>query len=1487
MLDRRLNRVPIGVVGELYIGGAGLARGYSGAPELTAARFVPNPFGDPGTRLYRTGDLVRLLDDGRLAFVGRTDGQVKIRGFRIEPGEIEAALRRQPSVKEAVVVVSADPSAGKRLVAYVVPFEGGDAALDDVKVALRTTLPDYMIPAAFVALDALPLTPNGKVDRGALPAVESGRSAIAPLVAPRTALETRIADVWRDVLKAPAIGVHDNFFDLGGHSLQLIQVHSRLRGIVDRPLSMMDLFRFPTVDALAGYLSGDAALPAVAAPLASPRSETGRAGAGAIAIVGMAGRFPGAKSVGEFWRNLCDGVESVQFFTDDQLRAAGVDPSLLSDPRYVRARAALDDVDLFDAPFFRYTPREAESIDPQHRLFLECAWEALEAAGHDPAAFDGRVGVYAGAGGGDYAAWLRRNPQFVSSIGGLQTLLGTGRDFLPTRVSYKLNLRGPSINVQTACSTSLVAVHLACRALIGGECDMALAGGAALGVVQTAGYIYEEDGILSPDGHCRPFDARAKGTVPGSGVGIVVLRRLEDALADGDPIVAVIKGSAINNDGSEKIGYTAPAVKGQAEVIAAAHAAAGISATSISYVETHGTGTTLGDPVELTALTQALHGAGAPARSCAIGSLKSNMGHLDAAAGVAGLIKTALALQHRQLPPTLHFTNPNPDIDLDRGPFYVSSTLADWTAGPQPRRAGVSSFGIGGTNAHVVLEEAPPRESSGRSRRWKLLPLSARTPEALNSAAANLRRHLEAHPDLDLADVAHTLQIGRRAFDYRRAIVCADRLGAIEALTLAEAERAASGAAVGADRPVVFMFPGQGSQYPGMGRDLYEEEPVFRGEVDRCAAILQPLLALDIRELLYPATGMTDRAAVDLRQTAVAQAALFVTEYALARLWMHWGVRPHAVIGHSLGEYVAAAVAGVFSLDDALALVAARGRLMQTISAGSMLAVPLSEGDLQRHLDDTMSIAAVNAPALSVASGPSDAIDALQERLTAQGAPGTRLNTSHAFHSPMMSPILEAFRHELRGVRLQAPTIPCISGLTGTWITDAQATDPDYWVRQLRQPVRFGNGIRELLGSSAGGGVFLEVGPGRTLASLTKAQGISSPVSLSSLPRPGDSETASERILSTLGRMWTEGIVVDWRRLTAGETRRKLPLPSYPFERRRYRVEPSGPAAPTKTSDDRRRAPFDQWFYAPSWSQSVARHPRPDADARWLVFTDDSGVGDGLIGALAAAGRRIVAVQPGARFTVVADDRYSIDPGSQADYCTLIDALRARGHVPDRVVHLWTVSGEPAAIDEAARIARAFYSPVFLARALGRFLGERRKPIEIAVVTSGAHDVLGDESLDPVGAMAVGACKVIPLEYPNLTCRAIDVDPPRGAAAAARVAGDILKEIDGGAPDVTVAYRNHRRWTQAVARLGADAFAAEPRLRKGGVYLVTGAFGASAWRSRSGSRASGRRRSCCWGARRFHRVRSGQAPTPSSSRCCGNSARSRRWAATYSSCRRT
>jgi amino acid adenylation domain-containing protein len=872
----------------------------------------------------------------------------------------------------------------------------------------------------------------------------------------------------------------------------------------------------------------------------------------AIAIIGMAGRFPKARNLAEFWCILREGVDAITFFDEDELDHSGFGRT---HGNYVKARGLLEDADKFDAQFFGINPKEAEIIDPQQRVFLEAAWEALEDAGYDTQREERPIGVFAGMSMNTYMlSNLVSNPELVELVGGYHMMLANDKDFLPMRVSYKLNLRGPSLNVQTACSTSLVAVCLACQQLLSYQCDMALAGAVSITFPQKKGHIFQEGGIASTDGHCRAFDARAQGTVAGEGAGVVVLKRLSDAIADGDDIHAVIKGFALNNDGSLKAGYTAPSEDGQAECIALAQAIAGIDPETIEYVMTHGTGTPLGDPIEIAGLTKAFR-AGTQAKGfCALTSVKTNIGHLDAAAGIAGLIGAVLALKHKQIPPSLYFEQPNPKIDFANSPFFVNTQLREWKRGKSPRRAGVSSFGIGGTNSHVVLEEWPEDKARPEAVEPRLLVLSAKTATALNRAGSQLADFLRQNSKRSLADIAFTLQVGRREFTHRLCLVARHREEAVEILDGAGGQRLLTGEAGEGNVPISFLFPGQGSQQVNMGRELYQKWKSFRQAVDECSDLLRPHLEEDLRALLYADGSAAEAARLKLQETRITQPALFVTSYAMARLWEHVGIKPETMIGHSIGEYVAACLAGVMSLSDTLRVVALRGRLMQQMKPGSMLAVRADETEVAPLLTRGVSVAAINGPMQCVLSGVTAAIDEMEHLFAERKIACQRLRTSHAFHSEMMEPMLREFGERLRQVKLRSPSTPFISNVSGTWITPAQATDPEYWVKHVRSGVRFAPGVAELLRERKR--VFLECGPGQTLTGLVRQQAGAERTVIASLGRSAGTTEEYRVQLEAAGQLWLSGVSLKWQALDDGGSRRRVHLPAYPFERKRCWVEP-------------------------------------------------------------------------------------------------------------------------------------------------------------------------------------------------------------------------------------------------------------------------------------------------------------------------------------------
>lgn len=1165
-----------------------------------------------------------------------------------------------------------------------------------------------------------------------------------------------------------------------------------------------------------------------------------------IAIVGMACRVPGARSAEEFWKNLRGGVESVRALTDEELVGAGVSPTTLADPRYVKSAAVLEEMEFFDAEFFGFSPKEAAIMDPQHRQFLECAWEALENAGHPPETFPGPIGVYGGCGMGAYFIYnLLSNRSLIDSVG-LFLLRHTGndKDFLTTRVSYLLNLTGPSVSVQTACSTSLVAAHLACQSLLSGECDMALAGGVTIEVPHRVGYLYQENEILSPDGHCRAFDHRSKGTIFGSGTGVVVLRRLRDAIEEGDHVWAVIKGTAVNNDGAGKIGYLAPSVDGQAAAIAEALAVAGVSADSIGLIECHGTGTPVGDPIEIAALTQAFKPSTKRTGYCGVGSVKTNIGHLDTAAGVASLIKASMAVHHGELPPSLNFEAPNPTIDFRSSPFFVNHKLQQWSAGGEARRAAINSLGVGGTNAFAIVEQPPARTPSTPSKRpFQLLTLSARNKAALDGNVKRLAAHLREHPELDLADVAYSLHVGRRAFDQRRVLACKNRDEAIALLEGADAKRIFTQKAQSGTPSAVFMFPGGGAQYARMGLDLYNTEPVVRELMDRGFAWLQRKVDFDYRKAMFPGDADVEWAVRELQRPSVQLPLIFLLELALAKLWMSWGVQPDALIGHSLGENTAACLADVFSFEDGLGLVTLRGQLFERVPPGGMISVPLPVAELRPLLGDDLDIATVNSPGFCVASGPAAALDELERKLTVRGVDAKRVPISIAAHSRMVDIVLEDFGAFLRSIKLSPPKIPFISNRTGEIITKELAMSPQYWVDHLRHTVMFADGVATLLKTP--GRVFIEAGPGKTLASLARQHPDMKPGQpiIPSLRHPEEKVSDAAYFLTSLGQFWAAGGKIDLKALWKDERRVRVPLPTYAFQRSRYWIEPGKPAASQEeTIDLSKRTDLRDWGYRPVWKSRAVE--LDDATKRhcWLVFLDGAGVGEALVHRLRKRGHEVITVREGDGYFKAGADDYFLSPEhGREGYASLIRDLVGLGKVPDRVAHLWLLTADesfrPGSSFFHRNQERGFYSLFFLAQAMGEegIAGPRH----FSVIANGMQKV-ADEALPyPEKATVVGPCKVIPREFPGYSCGCVDVALPDSAAHKSRWGKNGSTKVDVAVIDAMerellappasemVAHRGGQRYRQEFERTPLEPIESgwSKKVREQGVYVITGGLG--------------------------------------------------------------
>ncbi|MEA5560868.1 SDR family NAD(P)-dependent oxidoreductase [Planktothrix agardhii] len=1172
IVDEENNVLPEESIGHLQVKGDVVSPGYYNHFEENQEAFTSEGW-------FVTGDL-GFISDRKLTLVGRAKDTIIINGVNYYSHEIEAVVETLPEVAvsytAACAVRPTHQNGTEKLAVFFHPISGNNiiSLSQKIREKLLTKIginPDYIIP---VDKTSIPKTAIGKIQRQQLTQqFEAGefneilqqfQRSTAVNTLPTTELEEQITLIWQAVLGLSSIGLTENFFELGGNSLLLIQVQQQIQDKLGYDLAIINFFRYPTIAALADFCTSKTT------PKATP-NQTRNHSTGSqpfnIAVIGMAGRFPGADNLEKFWQNLQNGVESISFFTDAEILASGVDPNLVKNPNYVKASPILSNIELFDADFFGYTAKEAELIDPQQRLLLECAWESLEDAGYDPLNYNGAIGIYAGAAMNTYIfnnLYPNRH-QFdpnetlqtltLDSMGGFQLMVANDKDYLTTRISYKLNLTGPSVNLQTACSTSLVAVHVACKSLLNGECDLALAGGVSVRVPEKQGYLYQEGMIVSNDGHCRAFDAEAKGTIFGSGVGLVVLKRLEEAIADRDQIYAVIKGSAMANDGATKVGYLAPNGEGQARVVAEAMAIANITADTINYIEAHGTGTILGDPIEIGGLSQAFEMTTDHKNFCAIGSVKTNIGHLQIASGIVGFIKTVLALNYQQLPPSLYFRNPNPKINFKNSPFYVNTNLKDWVRTDTPRRAGVNSLGVGGTNVHVILEEAPePLRVDQIKPSHFLLTLSAKTETALKALVNRYLNFLNNHPQLLLENIAFTTQIGRSHFNYRLAILTDSIENLQQQLTAIQNYQENPNWLKGKIRhsrhKIAFLFTGQGSQYINMGRQLYETQPTFRQTLDDCDQILRSELEKPLLSVLYPQQNQPS----PLNETAYTQPALFAIEYALFTLWKSWGITPEAVLGHSLGEYVAACATGVFSLEDGLKLMVARGRLIQQLPPRKMLTIFADQNTVESLIElhlGKVAIAVINHSANIVISGTESAVNSIVEICNKKKIKTQYLTVSHGFHSPLMEPIVNEFKQILSQVNFSRPNICLISNLTGE-IIHQEITTPNYWCRHLLETVQFAAGLETL--KQAGYNVLIECGAKPILSGIARFSYSNQEVIC--CPSLRSEGTDWQEILKSLSQLYIQGVVIDWKKFNQDYSYHKVSLPLYPFERKRYWIDP-------------------------------------------------------------------------------------------------------------------------------------------------------------------------------------------------------------------------------------------------------------------------------------------------------------------------------------------
>ncbi|WP_299491653.1 type I polyketide synthase [uncultured Shewanella sp.] len=1161
-----------------------------------------------------------------------------------------------------------------------------------------------------------------------------------------------------------------------------------------------------------------------------------------IAIIGMAARLPGASNVNDFWANLINGVESITQFTKEELRDSGIEEALIASPNYVPRRGIIGNAQHFDAHFFDVTPRDAETLDPQHRVFLECCWHAFEDAGYVPEQYPGKVGVFGGTGTAWHLNEVNNHPDVHQYASGTSIVTNNDKDYVTTRVSYKLNLKGPSVNVQTACSTALVATVMGMRSLQCGESDLILAGAASIDTPEKRGYEYKQGGMESAQGRCYTFDSRADGTIFSRGAGVLVLKRLDDAVRDGDHIYSVIKGGAINNDGNLKAGFTAPSIDGQIAVAKSAIDESGIDPSQINFIEAHGTATALGDPIEFSSLSQTFQSYTDDKQFCLLGSVKSNIGHTDVASGAASLIKTSLSLKNHQLPASLHYQSPNPNIDFENSPFKVNTELTRLDMNKEPLRALINSFGVGGTNACVIVEEAPIQRLSDQAKGHYILPLSAKSREALEEMKGNLEQYLEVNPEVNLADVAYTLQVGREQFNFSSFVVANDKASFKEKVSQAQVIKTSF-----KDTPeLVFMFPGQGNQYINMARPIYDAYPVFKETFDTCCDLLTPILGRNIKDIIFQEAD--SQSLEKINETQFTQPALFIVGFAMAKLLASWNMTPSVMIGHSVGEYVAACLAGVFSLEDALKAVVLRGKLVQGLPAGSMLAVLLTEEEVSEHIKGTnIEIAAMNYPGLCVLAGDLDEIAELQDQLEDDGIFCKHLDTSHAFHSYMMEPILEAFKDVIAGITLSAPSIPFVSTVTGDWITDELATDPEYWVQHVRQPVKFSHALKTLLATDAEL-AFFEVGPGRSLDSAVKqhVKPGETVVVYSSLPIAKEQDTSVEHLLASLASLWANGVTLPWAQMHQGTVRNRLSLPGYPFQRKEFKLPKAKTAVDGVELNSlkllkQKKADIGDWFYIPSWKRVGQSYLNKNITAQascWLVFAQEDGLSDSIKAELMARSEPIIWVTKGETFKQVeGENHFIIDPSNVEDYRSLFKAIKAHELTPNRVLHLWNVQVQEqdlqpltqASIAASRRAIVAqeingFYSPLYLQQML--IEANLLDNLQLVLVSNNTYSVAGETVYSPENALLMGPARVFYHEYSEIQCHQVDIDWVN-MGQEQDIAQQLIVEALIPSDGQIIAYRGKLRFEEDYQGVYLDQLPQSmPRsVREDGVYLITGGVG--------------------------------------------------------------
>ncbi|MBS0358861.1 MAG: amino acid adenylation domain-containing protein [Proteobacteria bacterium] len=1409
ILDEHKNPV---LEGELYISGINLALGYHNSKSQNQEKFLPNPFeqDEPYNRIYKTGDKVKLLPSGNLLCLGRLDDQVKVGGYRIHLNEVENELMKHEAISLVAVVAEVGGGSHKMLTAYIV-FSSKESltTADDIRQFLSLRLPPYMLPSKYVAVDDLPLTLIGKVDKKNLDKLPHTDLSFHVDGSSSSTIEESIKNIWKHLLNRSNIETNKNLFELGANSLLITEACQRINEDLNVELQISDILTYPTIRQLSRFLEGDFNLPVVRKQSTKNVSD--------IAIIGMSCRFPKANSIEDFWENLCQGKNCLDHFSEDELAQT---KNKIQQENSVPVRGILSDIEQFDANFFGFNPIDASVTDPQHRLFLECAWEALEQAGIVPSQMGAKkISVFAGMTDSTYLHEnLLKNNWASQELDRFQQRIASSLGMLSTQVSYHLNLKGRSLNINTACSTGLVTVAQACQELMMGTSDVALAGAVSIVVPQVGSYIPQQGGIESPDGECRPFERRANGTVFSNGLGVIILKRLEDALADNDTIYAVIKGVGVNNDGSDKLGYTAPSVQGQMSCIREALSQSKVNANEIGYVEAHGTATALGDVIEMEALSKVYREQTDNKKYCALGSVKANIGHTDAAAGISGLIKTILCLFHKKIPPLLHFQEPNPNINFEESPFFINTQLIDWKKKTDNRYAGVSSFGVGGTNVHMILSEYAQEQSITENSEY-LMVLSARNELALQQNKEKFIRFLERSNHnfpFNLADIAYTLQTGREAFPWRCFSSGHTKEEIIKNFSISKMNLSDNSTNLN----VIFMFPGQGMQYYQMASQLMNEIPFFSTFMQRGVQLATPHLGVNLLDII---NNPSDER---LNQTQYAQPALFIIEYALANLLMHYGLKPDAMIGHSIGEYVAACLAGVFSFEDAILLICQRGLLMAQVSAGEMLAIECTKEELSPYLNQT-ELALHNATRHCVVSGKSSEINQLEQSLSKAGKLFRKLKVSHAFHSRSMEEIQKPFKDLFSNITISSPQISIVSNLTGKWLSKDEVMDADYWYKHLRQTVQFCKGIETLLEDQ--NLFFVEVGPGQSLNVFLKEVARHHKkkiVSINTLPAGHSEKSEVGQLINVLGMGWQHGIKITWPALYGNVLPRHVPLPTYAFQKQRYWIEPD---------KDTSRQDFTPRIYKPVWSHQQAYIKQtsllPDLLAKhsWIIFKDETGLGDALISLLENNGINPIIVMFDKAYVEKDKFHFNINPTDKSHYLNFIYAIKNNVKNPV-ILHLASYSNSfnkspsVAAIDE--QLGLGFYSLLYLSQAYIEVVGDKI-PLKVGVITTGTQQVLGTEDMSPINAVLNGSCRVIMQEHNTLKFKLIDLDsaerPQDNINLLSKIVESCLHE-DWDESSLITPYRNGHQWCLMYG-IAKPISAKIKRLKDNGVYLLTGGIG--------------------------------------------------------------